>query len=256
MSQQLFPGSRRRLAIAWLGVVACNLAAQDGGGGRTGDNDLMSSAVELNGPNRRLYGLDTTVNDPDPSRARGTPTNGSILDALNLPDAHRNYYHYLGTDGTDTDDWGTLTLINRGEGVAGDWGDVTRPCIQPEYDPSPPNRFGIGDMSLGDENTQIFGGETPDHTSHENGLDMDIRFLRTDDAESPLDLESPQVAFYDVGATADLMGCFLYYTNVERLIVDTVYANIDFGGDTRIVHDVTHRDHFHIRIVDPDGLAN
>lgn len=52
------------------------------------------------------------------------------------------------------------------------------------------------------------------------------------------------------------MGCFLYYTNVDLLVVDTIYANIDFDGDTRIVHDVTHRDHFHIRIVDPDGTAN
>ena len=76
------------------------------------DGDGISNAVETNSANAH-HGFDTTVVNTNPSIAKGTPGNGSLEGGINLPDNGEGYYHYLGTDPIDTDDWGTLAL-NKG----------------------------------------------------------------------------------------------------------------------------------------------
>jgi hypothetical protein len=227
-----------------------------GGGGYTGDGDLISDAVELNPPNARLYHFSTTVKDADPSRALGTPSQGTLSNGINLPDVNASYYHFLGFDATDTDDWGTLRLLNVGEAVAYDWGDAYRICYGNTQ--LHPTRFGIGDMSKGSESTRTFGGSwLPDHVSHQNGLDMDVRYLRTDRAEAGIDLQiAADQAFYDAAATADLISCFLGFKDVVLILVDMRYTGIDFSATPQVVNDPDHHNHFHVRIADPDGTAN
>lgn len=209
--------------------------------------------------NKTLYNFDTLRNDPDPSRALGRPTAGSIFNAINLPDSQAGYRHHYGVlaDKPDKDDWGVLALINQIEAVAAAWRDPTRPCIVPKDNPNPPELFQVGDLSKGTASTRNFGGYWSDHpSSHQNGLDVDLRFIRTDHDTLPLHLDGPSAIYYDRGATADLMWCFLYQPNVILLTVDSVLARVDFENDPRIEHRTDHRDHFHIRIKDPDGTTN
>jgi hypothetical protein len=242
-------------SAAYVAVLACNPVPQDGGGGFTGDNDKISDAVELN-PANSFHNFSITRDDLNPSQARGLPNGGTLYMGINLPDDHAGYHHHYGVpqDMYDKDDWGTLAIINRIEGVAADWIDVLRPCIDARWNPTPPPRFSVGDLSKGDAASRQFGGYWSDHPqSHQNGLDMDLRFARTDNSLEGLELGTPSGAFYDPGATADLMYCFLYYTDVTLLLVDMELAQIDFGGDPRVQHRSDHRDHWHVRIRDPDG---
>jgi hypothetical protein len=247
-------------SAAYLAILACNPVPPDGGGGFTGDTDIISTAVEINPPNSR-YNFDTLRFDANPSLARGQPTNGSLEDGINLPDEHAGYHHHYGIprDSLDKDDWGALHTINRIEGVARDWIDPWMPCINPSQNPTPPPKFSVGDISKYDEATGKFGGPwLPDHPglTHQNGLNVDLRYARIDNGLDPLTLDGNDAAFYDPGATADLMSCFLYYEDVTLLITDTTLARINFRGDPRIRSDAGHRDHWHIQIKDYDGPFN
>jgi hypothetical protein len=259
-------GQLARAACLAIVVAGCNLVVADtggggggGGGGFTGDGDRISNAVELNTPNKILHNFDTTRNDPDPSIARLLPTNGTLYNGINLPDQHANYYHYLGQyqgvpDPPDSDDWGTLTLLNLGEGVAEDWGNVFLQCNF-NTDLHPP-KFGIGDLSKGDVGTRVHGGYFPPHSWHRNGLDMDVRYLRKDRLPIGLNLKTAP-GDYDTLATADLLSCFFAYSNVTKILVDKRYLGIP-NVDTipEFVHDTNHFDHFHVQIRDPDGTNN
>jgi hypothetical protein len=110
------------------------------------DGDSFSNAVEMNNANDHLF-LDPDVCDENNSLALGLPCStmcgqaegGSIAGAVNLVDQGPGYYHYLGTDVTDTDDWGVLRMICLIEAGGRLW-DNSSWC---------PPRIGIGDLSLG-----------------------------------------------------------------------------------------------------------
>jgi len=261
-------------ALAGTGVIiaavwGCSVdLTPDPDPGYDSDGDRISNAVETNPPNVRLYAFDPNVPNTNPSVSRGQTGSppcpvqascGWIDNAINLPDQHFGYYHYLGTDAVDTDDWGSLDLINEVEAIARKWYMGPFACMYPQAS-IPLGRMGVGDLSRGYEQTRNFGGSFyPDHRSHQNGLDVDIRFQWDDGREASLNLESADSLHYDAYRSVALMACFLYGGNdqslgdqVTTIFVDTIYARINTDGETRIVHDVTHRDHFHVRIVDPN----
>ena len=201
------------------------------------DGDGISNAVETN-PANSHHGFDTTVVDANPSIAHGSPINGWLEGGINLTDAGRGYYHYYGSDPVDTDDWGTLALINMVEGGGRDWR---------ERYPTP--RSGIGDMSLQN------GGIWLPHSSHQNGLDVDIRYVRNDGQELPLNItDHPED--YDTLATVDLMNSLFQNGDCVLIVVSEVcgiiFEDIEVRYDTTNVHD----NHFHLRIEDPDGTGN
>ena len=206
------------------------------------DGDGISNQVETNTANSHLN-LDEKVPNENPSIAQGLPNNGSLMDGLNLRDegdSLHSYYHFYGTDGIDTDDWGTLALINKIESAARDWYTYTF------------FNFGIGDMSLRN------GGYFFPHSSHQNGLDVDLRYIRKDRAEAPLDVSTDPDDF-DQETTAFLMSRLLYSsgdTTNTIFFIDTNYVHITDTIGNRIRHDSGHRNHFHMRIPDPDGTNN
>ena len=137
----------------------------------------------------------------------------------------------------DTDDWGVLHLINMIENAGRDWYDNFM---------TPP-RIGVGDMSLRN------GGKWDDHSSHKNGLDVDVRYVRKDHMDTTLNIRI-QPSLYDSSATLSLMRYMVDNGSVQ-LIILSPYAGIIGNG---VIADTTgaHDNHFHVRIFDPDGTQN
>ncbi len=223
------------------------------------DGDQISDAVELESHNSVLYGFRIDVWDPNPSRAFGTRSNGTLFQGLNLPDegtGTTRYVHQFGSDLADTDDWGTLSLLNVIESVARAYRNTQRTChpeivfLVRELLPRPQ----INDLSL------QTGGYWSDHSEHENGLDVDVRYLRIS-GETGLDLAiQTERAFFDLESTLELLQCFLDDARVIQILYDAEFTQIFPGeGETKLInrHSIgDHTDHFHVRIADPDGANN
>lgn len=209
------------------------------------DGDGLSTGVELD-PLNAEYCLDTLRVSPDPSQAVGLPWDGSLSGGLHLPTAPEGagYYHEPGGDAANTDDWGTSSLIALLEEAGRCWlrylGGAT------EARP----RLGVLDLGLQQ------GGRFPPHKSHQNGRDVDVRYVRSDGKETRMHMGNEPGAFDEVG-TLELMLCFSRTSvPVELILVDAGFAGRfeDWtGGKIRGVSG--HRDHFHVRIAHPDPAA-
>ncbi len=172
--------------------------------------------------------------------AHGTPTNGWLEKPYNMIDTAIGYYHYLPED--NCDDWGTLELINMIEGAGRDW--------DAEYNDG--SSIGVGDLSYGDLEYLYFGGPFEPHGSHQNGLDVDMRYMRTDGARSGINIAlCPDD--YDNGKTQDLIDYLEANANINVIYVDMDHA---FLSGRYLEHMSGHSDHIHVRIVDPDGTGN
>ncbi len=68
-------------------------------------------------PGRTLRGFDSGVCDRDPTVAGGKPADGALVRGVNLSDQGTGCIHLRGTDPPDTDDWGTLRMVNCIEAV-------------------------------------------------------------------------------------------------------------------------------------------
>ena len=105
----------------------------------------------------------------------------------------------------------------------------------------PGRRFGVGDISL------LGGGEIGGHASHERGVDIDVRPLRRDWQEGPIEYQSEDYSFERTQELIDL-----FWTN-SYLGVDVIFfndRNIQ-GTDPWINHD----NHFHVRVYRPGEAA-
>jgi penicillin-insensitive murein endopeptidase len=205
------------------------------------DGDCLSDATELNYTNSSRYGFDHTVCNENPSRAIGTPSNGSLEGGINLVDVGEGYLHYNGTDPVDYDDWGTMALCNCIEKVGRQWTN-TAPL------------FNTGDMS------RDGGGEwLSDHVSHQNGLDVDVRYVRHDKQEQPLDIfKNPED--YNNVATLLLMAIIVQNCNVTDIFCDPdslKFTNEDLAQLAKVEnrgwlkYAKGHTNHFHVRINQP-----
>lgn len=93
-------------------------------------------------------------------------------------------------------------------------------------------RFGVGDISLAG------GVKTPDHKTHRSGLEVDIRPLRKDGSEKPVNWRDGQ---YDREGTAKLIELFRRFANVKL-----VYFN---GTGIPLVKKCKgHDDHLHVEL--------
>ena len=93
-------------------------------------------------------------------------------------------------------------------------------------------RFGVGDISLAG------GVATPDHHSHQNGLQVDIRPLRTDGREEAVvwsDLH------YDKAAMEKLIEMFRTFAPVVQIFFND--PNIPFVKKLK-----NHDNHFHVEL--------
>lgn len=156
----------------------------------------------------------------------GSYTSGELINSDNLPDSGTGYYHHIGGDLPNTDDWACGSyLIARTTQVGQDWNR------------SP--RMGVLDLS------RECGGAFPPHSAHENGLEVDVRYVRSDGAEDSCDID--QGCPYDQTGTQQLVN-FWINRGASKIFVDD-----DSGLQGSGVQVLSgHSNHFHVRMPDPD----
>ena len=266
--------------VAGLGCIAvafaCAVPAENDVGHPRWDpdGDSISTAVELWPVNSR-YGFDTARFDANPSIANGFPWNGTLTGGINFPDVDPGVGVYefrpnpVGTadydplyDEPDSNDWGTLALINTIEATGRAWSEVDptdSTCYYNWYlfDSLPAAaRFGIGDMSKfgGGPWQHSYNGELR-HAQHQNGLEVDIRYLRLDARSDPFSLRDDSIVVasggrsnYDFYATLDLINCIIKAGSVDSIYADS--SLLRFWGGPLSNHP-DHYTHFHVLIRHP-----
>lgn len=108
-------------------------------------------------------------------------------------------------------------------------------------------RIGVGDIS------RQFGDRFSPHNCHRNGLEVDVRYVRSDGVEGPFDFTQNPISLYDQAATQQLVDLFIQHGAV--LIIVDPDSGLTGPGVT-VDMQRGHRNHFHVRISDPDGTAN
>lgn len=93
-------------------------------------------------------------------------------------------------------------------------------------------KFGIGDISLA-------GGVIhPEHKSHKEGIDVDVRPIRKDGKHAPVVWKSRD---YDFEATKKLIGLFQTYANVKMILFnDLRIPSVKWAK--------RHDNHFHVTL--------
>jgi murein endopeptidase len=169
------------------------------------------------------------------SRAVGTPFSGRLVRGVQLPAEGRDFWTY---------DWGTRLSPNRGWRR---WGTdrLVRTVLDVvgEYraaNPAAP-RVGIADLSLrhGGAFGKNFGGLG--HSSHQNGLDVDVLYPRVD----ALERRAHSPALVDEALAQDLVDRFV---GAGATYVFTG-PRLHLRGPRRIVVTLAHHDdHMHVRL--------
>lgn len=176
----------------------------------------------------------------DGSLALGGPNAGRLASGVRLPVSGPGYYTYNPATQTAPQSperrWGTAMLVSQVMSL-GRWWAQEHPDLPP---------LGIGDLSR--EHGGPFTGPVVGHSSHQNGLDVDIRLPRRDRVMGPA---TP--ANYDRELTQRL---------VDRLVAQgaslvLIGPNLDLTGPSGVVvRWPAHDDHLHVRFPDPDGTGN
>lgn len=199
------------------------------------DEDGISDLIEARNEGTNTVNFRPTVHDNDPSTANGQPNAGTLTGGVFLPEEGIGYYHFYGTDGRFTDNWGTLNLVRIIEEVGLEWN---------QRHPDGP-RIGVGDMSL------RTGGAFPPHSSHQNGMDVDVRYVRNNRLESQYAFstdDDPDPQGYSQAMTQELLEIFCESGEIDRIYVDP-HANLTVQDCNLIVDNTRgHYHHFHLRI--------
>ncbi len=175
----------------------------------------------------------------DYSLARGSASNGSLYNGLRTANFGTGYYYFSARDPLDSDNYGVLMTVNNVERVGRRWRELYQTGA----------RVGSGDISLG------FGGYWPDHAggTHQRGLDVDLRYMRTDSNEQNFSFGVHPQSDFDFQKTYDLIELFVQ-AGASRIIVD---ARTGFTATYVIVLESpgtgAHDTHFHVEFPDPDG---
>ena len=245
------------------GYRLCGLNAWDR------DGDTISETTENNAANAiangGFYTFSITEWDTNYSQARGVATGGSLYKGMNLPDLWTGYEHYDNCErfafpaGPDKDDWGTGHLVRFIEG-AGRWWEQLR---------SRNVRMQVGDLSLKEGGTfpglpGVTGCEQG-HAYHQQGIDVDVRYVRNDGGVGPFNICSDST-LYDPAETSVLISSFLHaeLSDDANARIDSVFVDLNClrfpdtttSGRRWAFHKDGHQNHFHVRIRDPDGPFN
>jgi len=161
---------------------------------------------------------------------------------LRIANSGVGYQYYRGEDPEDTDNWAILELINFVERVAREWN----------------RRYPGYPIITSMDMSRQRGGPFPPHDQHQNGLEVDIRYIRIDgtaDPSGPIDFDDDVTRnFYSQLRTQALVDLF------EELAPG---AGVTIIADPRsqllgVVYDNSgeHSNHMHAWITDPDGGSN
>jgi hypothetical protein len=174
---------------------------------------------------------------------RGQRSSGSLVGGWNLPNSGTGYYHDPVGDPAETDDWGGKESTGRLIEIVG-----------AQWTPNP--RFGYLDVS------RQLGGQFLPHDEHQNGLDIDLRYVRNNGTEGPLDFDNPtQASLYSRDLTIQLLNLFATNGTLDKIIVspNAGISSADVPGVNVVIDNGTptkareHQNHIHISLVDPDG---
>ena len=208
---------------------------------------------------------------------QGTYGNGKLVGGLRTPNNNKGYFYQNspGNGENNTDNYGIPDTLNRIERVAKEWARR-----HPDLAPLKTNvfttgyrdnlytddgtgrtngiRIGTNDLSL------INGGDHPDHNSHENGLDMDVWYMRKDNAEYVVGQEfagvrvndiqtySPELSKELVKLFVDIGGAVQVFVNVNSHIRPEP-GDPDYSEYAQIINnEVDHVDHFHVAFPNPN----
>lgn len=100
-------------------------------------------------------------------------------------------------------------------------------------------KFGIGNISLAE-------GRKYEHATHQKGLEMDIRPIRTDKLTGQSARVSRFDTIYDREATIKLLHLFLEHPMVGKVFFNDDKVQQALGGRVRSMQG--HDDHIHIEI--------
>lgn len=102
------------------------------------------------------------------------------------------------------------------------------------------------------------GGGTAAGSSHRNGLDVDIRYIRTDHEVNGnggrFAFGEDDISEYDQAATQELVNLFVAQGAIRIITVNA--ANLATGTAVHQHEPTKHYHHFHVRFNDPDCQAN
>jgi hypothetical protein len=195
------------------------------------DGDGISDSLERS--NAPFHSFNPAACDRDPSTAIGSPASGTLKQGVNLTDEGSGYLHVRGSDPPDADDWATLSMLNCIEAVGREAETLNL-------------RMTVTDLSL------RTGGLFVPHSSHQNGLDADLRYVRADGRLAPLDIrQSPRD--YDALTTQAVLQTFIRQCPVSTIFADL--PSLAFTNDELdrpvLVQAPGHTNHFHIRLRPP-----
>lgn len=212
---------------------------------RTADNSTETGFDDCSSPRRRdgdstepRHAAETAAGvqqpcaeDPSPAAADNW-YDGQLLAGSQLAPQGAGYVYSGDPDAEDSPSWGAATTIS---------------CLQAvgrEFEATG-LRLNVNDLSL------RHGAHFPPHRSHQSGLDVDVRYVRRDGEDAPLDLRyHPEV--YDPVATQDLMQLFVEHCPVEVIFADLErlqFSRSALGRDVHLLRQASgHSNHFHVRL--------
>jgi len=112
-------------------------------------------------------------------------------------------------------------------------------CIERTWQAMDDRKFGIGNISLAE-------GRKYEHATHQKGLEMDIRPIRTDKLTGQAARVSRFDLIYDREATTKLLHLFLEHPMVSKVFFNDDKVQQALGGRVRSMRG--HDDHIHIEI--------
>jgi len=216
---------------------------------------------------------------------QGTHSSGKLVKGLRSPHSSKGYYQQRGSDVVDSDNFALPDVLNRLERVAKIWRE-RHPDLTPlkanifcngdtdnnlytddgrkDSSGNPQVngiRFGMGDLSRAgggpfyklDANGNIVydnnGKPIIEHSSHQNGLDVDVRYVRKNNTEGNVAVID---SVYSALLSNELVELFFTEGGAIRVIVDFESRISSDQYGTYIIYDTLddgkrdHIDHFHV----------
>ena len=193
------------------------------------DGDGVSDGIEATNADRFQNGRC----DEDSSEPEGEYAAGSLRSGVNLPDEGPGYVHSP-SDATrpDEGDWATLELLACLEAVGRDLEGSAGLLV--------------GDLS------RASGGEFEPHLTHQNGLEIEVRYPRRDNLDELFDIrQQPEV--YDPVLTQNVFATFGRLCRVKAIFADVTMLSFPVEGENlvNIINHPDRRTHFLVRLEDP-----
>ncbi|MDH3976848.1 MAG: penicillin-insensitive murein endopeptidase, partial [Deltaproteobacteria bacterium] len=205
--------------------------------------------------------------------SQGTHGDGRLFGGLRVANNDKGYFYQHSVDVDDTDNFAIPEVLQRIEAVAKEW-ERRHPDLEPLKSNMFTNgdrdnlytddgrkdsagnpklngvRFGMNDLSLENGGRMCWptaSGGIDCHNSHQNGLDVDVWFVRKDNQEGPVNVANK--ALYDQALSEELINLFIEVGGAIRIFVAS-NSEINTTEIIRIQED--HYDHFHATFPNPN----